>query len=147
MSLVEMRNQGTAHAVAVMQLSELLMRAAGGRAKVRVQLPFSASEVSLPEPDIAVVPPGNYEGTHPAAAVLVVEVAVESLRKDRHLKAELYARAGVPEYWIVNLVDRCIEVHAQPLQGTYTKVETIAAGGFVPLAPFEAAIAVSDVLG
>jgi Uma2 family endonuclease len=57
--------------------------------------------------------PGTLAGNR-RAALLVIEVAGESLRKDRLVKARVYARAGIPEYWIVNLEDRCIEVQRDP---------------------------------
>jgi Uma2 family endonuclease len=144
--IVEMSPQSTWHADAIMQLTELLMRAVQGRARVRVQLPFAASEVSLPEPDVALVPPGDYRSAHPQTAHLIVEVALESLRKDRTLKAELYARARVPEYWVVNLVDRCIEVRTLPVDGAYTKLDTFTPGASVRLGALDAEIRVSDVL-
>jgi Uma2 family endonuclease len=56
----------------------------------------------------------DYEGSHPRVAALVVEIADTSVRFDRSVKASLYASAGVPEYWIVNLADRVIEVHREP---------------------------------
>jgi len=72
---------------------------------------------SVPEPDVAIVrgQPGDYEDRHPSGAdtALVIEVADSTVRRDR-AKAAIYARAGVPEYWIVNLEDRQIEVYSQP---------------------------------
>jgi Uma2 family endonuclease len=56
----------------------------------------------------------DYEGSHPRVATLVVEIADTSVRFDRSVKASLYASAGIPEYWIVNLADRVIEVHREP---------------------------------
>ena len=58
--------------------------------------------------------PRDYVGAHPSTAALVVEVADSSLRLDRRLKSGLYARAGLAEYWIVNLVDGALEVHRTP---------------------------------
>src|SRR3972149_2531438 len=71
---------------------------------------------SEPEPDVAVVPgtARDYRAGHPTHAVLVVEVAESSLRRDREDKGSLYARAGIADYWIVNLVDRVLEVVREP---------------------------------
>jgi Uma2 family endonuclease len=83
---------------------------------VSVQSPVSLDEDSEPEPDLAVAAgrPEDYLDAHPAAPVLVVEVAESSLAFDRRDKGSLYARAGIPEYWIINLVDRVLEVHRGP---------------------------------
>jgi Uma2 family endonuclease len=74
---------------------------------VSVQLPLTLSERDEPIPDVAVVPGTirDYEKHHPSTALLVVEVSETTLRFDRQVKASLYAWAGIPEYWIVNLVD------------------------------------------
>jgi Uma2 family endonuclease len=83
---------------------------------VRVQNSIATSD-SVPEPDIAIVrgQPGDYEDRHPSGAdtALIIEVADSTVRRDR-AKAAIYARAGVPEYWIVNLKDRQIEIYSQP---------------------------------
>jgi Uma2 family endonuclease len=84
---------------------------------VRVQMPVALDEDSEPEPDLAVVrgAPQSYREAHPARPSLAVEVAVSSLAFDRDVKGSLYARAGVLDYWIVNLVDRVVEVHRRPV--------------------------------
>jgi Uma2 family endonuclease len=131
-----------------MRLTKLLVRAAGDRAEVRVQLSFAASDQSLPEPDVAVVPPGSYRESHPDRAFLIVEVSADSLRKDQTLKAELYARAGVPEYWIVNVADACLERHTMPSNGAYAEVEILGAGEMLRLERLgDARIAVAAILG
>jgi Uma2 family endonuclease len=145
--IVEMSQQDPRHAATVERLSRALSRAIGLQASVRVQLPFVASDDSLPEPDVAVVPLRDYDDAHPDRAFLVAEVASSSLRKDRSLKAELYARAGVPEYWIVNIAERQIEAHALPRDGAYSSVTIWRPGGSIPLAALAgAAIAVDDLL-
>lgn len=78
-------------------LTHRLVLALDTRARVRVQLPFAASDISEPEPDLAVVPPGDPRLAHPEHASLVVEVADSSLSKDRRVKTRIYATAGVPE--------------------------------------------------
>jgi Uma2 family endonuclease len=119
--LVEMSPQKAIHAEVISRLSERLVRALNGRARVRAQAPLALSDDSEPEPDVAVVPSGDYFGDHPSTALLVVEVADSSLRKDRRIKGSLYAEALIAEYWIVNLQDREIELLTQPESGSYTK--------------------------
>ncbi|HVZ74343.1 MAG TPA: Uma2 family endonuclease [Polyangia bacterium] len=146
--LVEMTPQYPPHASTVQRLNRVLTRIAGERAELRPQLPFAASDESMPEPDFALVAPGRYDDAHPSAAFLIVEVADSSLRMDRRLKAEIYARAEVPEYWIVNLVDRLVEVHRQPRDGRYDQIFSVAVDGVIrPVALDGAEIRVADFLG
>jgi len=83
---------------------------------VSVQSPVSIDDESEPEPDVSVAPGqlADYRDTHPSRPVLVVEVAESSLRFDRLRKGSLYARAAIPDYWIVNLIDRVLEVYRDP---------------------------------
>ncbi|MDW8106761.1 MAG: Uma2 family endonuclease, partial [Armatimonadota bacterium] len=76
---------------------------------------------SLPVPDLAVVPgkPSDYQAQHPTTALLVVEVADTTLPYDRGRKLRLYARHGIPEYWIVNLRERVLEVYREPERARY----------------------------
>jgi Uma2 family endonuclease len=117
--LVEMSPIGSEHADVVTRLTELLIQQLGGRATVRPGLPLALGELSEPQPDLAVVPRGRYAADHPASAHLVVEVSDSSLRKDRDSKALIYAAASIPEYWIVNLVDRQVEVLSRPADQGY----------------------------
>lgn len=114
--LVSMTPQSRRHAFAIQQLNRLLVRGVSDEFSVLTQLPLTLADDSEPEPDLAVVRTGDAESVteHPSTALLVIEVAGESLRFDRRTKAALYARAGVPEYWIVNLSERVIEVYRNP---------------------------------
>jgi Uma2 family endonuclease len=144
--LVSMSPQGEPHTYSVSQLMTLLVRALGDRARVRVQAPFAAPDESEPEPDVAVVAPGDYLDGHPQAALLVVEVAETSLARDR-AKARLYAVAGVTEYWIVNLPEQVVEVHKQPGAEGYAAVSRHGRGEKLPLASFEdVALGVDEIL-
>jgi Uma2 family endonuclease len=120
--LATMSPQKPPHAHTVHQLSAALFVALGGRAVVRSQLPIAMSDDSEPEPDLAVVPPGDYSREHPSEALLVVEVALSSQRRDRIIKGRIYARAGVPEYWVVDLISRTIDVHKYPRGAQYTRI-------------------------
>ncbi len=140
------------HAVATGLVAEALRRAFGVGWYVQVQDPIALDATSEPEPDVAVVrgTPRDYPRDHPAHPVLVVEVAEWSVRLDRGLKGRLYARAGIPEYWIVNLVDRVLEVHRAPRrQGRRSKYDEIQIlrpeADVSPLASPLAVIAVADL--
>jgi Uma2 family endonuclease len=132
--LVAMSPQGGRHSYALTKLLEVLFAATGARAVVRAQMPFAASDDSEPEPDVAVVPPGDYLDEHPRTALLLVEVADASLRKDRVIKSALYAACGVPEYWVVNLDDGSVEVYREPRAGRYTTMTTHRSGDELTLA-------------
>ena len=79
---------------------------------------------SEPEPDVMMVrgDTRQYRDRHPGAedVALVVEVADSTIERDRGIKKEMYARAGIPVYWIINLVERLIEVYEEPVGSDYT---------------------------
>ena len=108
--------QSAPHYTAIQLVARALARAFGEGWDVRTQGPIALDDTSEPEPDVAVVRggPRDYADAHPADPVLVVEVALTRYAFDRTYKSSLYARAGRPEYWIVNLVDRVLEVHRDP---------------------------------
>jgi Uma2 family endonuclease len=108
--------QGSSHAAMVEQIGEALRSAFGVGWHVRLQAPLALDDDSEPEPDVAVVAGEHrdYVSGHPSTAALVVEVADSSLALDRRLKGGLYARAGLLEYWIANLVEGVLEVHREP---------------------------------
>jgi Uma2 family endonuclease len=114
--VVAMAPSNPRHAVATALVAEALRAAVGSAAAVREQHSFDAGPHSVPEPDVAVVPGRHtdYLKSHPNRAHLVVEVAEYSLPQDRLTKLRIYAAAGVPEYWIVNLRDDVVEVHRAP---------------------------------
>jgi Uma2 family endonuclease len=119
--IVEMTPQSRAHAVATRAVEEGLRIAFPAGYDIQVQMPLALGEAAEPEPDVAVVPGSfrDYRDAHPEHAVLIVEVADTSLEFDRTRKAELYARTRIPEYWIVNLVDRRLEVFRGPQASRY----------------------------
>ncbi|HUO08816.1 MAG TPA: Uma2 family endonuclease [Phycisphaerae bacterium] len=105
------------HAAAVTRLTSLLSaKLSEDRYWVRVQATLALGDESYPEPDIAVVDgPVTSEGPIPSAALLVIEVSDSTLALDRGRKLSLYASANIAEYWVVNVVDREIEVHRSPV--------------------------------
>ena len=145
--LVAMSPIGASHSGAVQKLTRLLVLALEGRAAVRCQSPFAALEFSEPEPDFTVVPLGDYDLDHPSEAYLVIEVSESSLAKDRGRKLRLYASCAVPEYWVVNLPEHCIEVYTGPTPGAYAQVERHERGQSIRLVTFpDVVFAVSDIL-
>jgi Uma2 family endonuclease len=125
--LVEMSPQDEPHALIVESLTERLTPALVGRARVRVQLPFGAGEHSEPEPDIAVVPADEPRGRRPERALLVIEVSDSTLRLDLVRKARIYAAAGVPVYWVIDVAGGVVHVHTDPTAAGYTTVKQHAA--------------------
>ncbi len=108
---------------------EMLREAYGPRHAVYSQDPILAAADSRPEPDIAVLrePVSAYRGRLPTGAdlLLVVEISLSSLERD-HRKAAIYARAGVPVYWILDVVGRRLEVHTEPGPEGYGVVTLLA---------------------
>jgi Uma2 family endonuclease len=105
--------------------------------QVDTQDPITLAD-SEPEPDVSVVrgQTRDYLKRHPGPSEigLVVEVADSSLDRDRGLKLAIYARAGVPVYWIVNLVDRRIEVYSRPSAAAYADRRDFSQGDEIPVA-------------
>src|SRR5262245_11800623 len=108
--------QHSTHRTGVALVAETLRVAVGRGWFVQVQSPIALDDRSEPEPDVAVVAgaPRDYTAAHPARPALVVEVVLSGLRMARGRKARAYARAGLDEYWILNLVDQVLEVHREP---------------------------------
>ena len=114
--LVAREPQGGRHATVVGLVRVAIERAFGRAYHVREEKPLALDEQSEPEPDVVVVPGRlrDYLTAHPSRPVLVVEVADTSLALDRLRKGRLYARAGIADYWIVNLIDDVLEVYRDP---------------------------------
>src|SRR5215510_6447282 len=108
--------QYSPHRTAVLLAAKALERAFGDGWFVQTQSPIALDDRSEPEPDVCVVrgSPRDYVDAHPAQPTLVVEVAQSGLAVARGRKAAAYARAGIADYWIVNLIDRVLEVHREP---------------------------------
>jgi Uma2 family endonuclease len=150
--ILEMPPMNDPHAQAVQLATHLLISIfPATAATTRVQLPMRLGE-SRPLPDLAIV-----AGTprqivrHPETALLVIEVSDSTLDFDRDEKAKLYARNSLPEYWIVNLPGRCLEVHRSPVGGDadprYGEIRVFSEADVIaPLAAPEAAIRVADLL-
>jgi len=152
--IIDMPPMMNPHAVAVSLALDALSAAFGVGYWVRPQLPLHLGPRTEPEPDVSVAPgkARDYQD-HPTTALLALEISYTSLRFDRERKGDVYARAGIADYWIVNLVDRQLEVcrdpHLDPGQPPGWKYGTItilkAGDSVAPLAAPNARIAVSDL--
>jgi Uma2 family endonuclease len=144
--VVRMSPIGPPHSEVVDRLTEVLLRGVARRARVRIQQPFLAWDESEPEPDVAVVPSGSYAARHPDGALLIIEVADTPLDYDRETKGPLYAASSVPEYWIVDLAQRRIEVRTDPRGGRYEQVRMASLGDTcAPGAFTDVEVSVSDL--
>jgi len=154
--LVVSEPHGDPHTLAVELVNEALIVSFGPEWRVRVQLPVALDDESEPEPDLSVAAgrARDRREPKPSRLALVVEIADSSLALDREHKGSLYARAGVPDYWIVNLVDRVLEVYrepapddAAPFGWAYHAVRRLGAEeSTAPLAAPTGNIAVADLL-
>jgi Uma2 family endonuclease len=148
--------QYSPHATAIQLVQRVLDRAFGPGWSVRPQLPIALAEDSEPEPDVCVVrgDPRDYRDAHPERPVLIVEVSLSRLGFDREHKGSLYARAGITDYWIVNLADRRVEIYREPVPDgaapfgwRYGRSVTLGPEERIsPLAAPAAEIAVADLL-
>jgi len=148
--------KGAPHYAATRKVAKALEAAFGPGWDVRPEGPIGLDDDSEPEPDVAVVlgGPGDYSREHPSRPVLTVEVAESSLAFDRRRKGSLYARAGLADYWVLNLVDRVLEVYREPIADAaapfgwrYARVEVFDATARVtPLALPHAGVAVAQLL-
>jgi Uma2 family endonuclease len=150
--IVEMTPIGLRHASCVMFLNQVFTLALVGRAVVSPQGPLRLGERLEFQPDIVLLRPPleSYRLAIPTAAdaLLVVEVADTSLDRDRGIKLLRYARANVPEVWIVDLAGETVEVHRTPAPEGYRDSERVLRGGSVSPAAFpDLLVAVADILG
>ena len=154
--LVVAEPQGSYHASTLGAAGDALSAILPPGWLVRVQMPVALDDESEPEPDLALVRGAwaDYRASHPSHPALVVEVADASLAYDRADKGSLYARSGVPDYWIVNLVDRILEVYRDPgpdptapYGWRYRAIEGLSPGAVVsPLALPSVHLAVAGLL-
>lgn len=123
--IVEMTPIGSAHATCVRDLDEWLQALLRGEVVVSSQQPLTVEFDGEPIPDITILRPraDRYRHAHPtsADALLVIEVADSSVLYDRNVKSRMYARGGVPEYWVVDLPRNCVAVFGACANGQYTQ--------------------------
>jgi Uma2 family endonuclease len=155
--IVVLRPQKPPHWSTVDRVTKVLNRVFGAGFQVRMQGPIDFGQTTEPEPDVCVVTgsPEDYTQAHPTSAVLIVEVSDPRLSYDRRRKGSLYARAGVADYWIVNLVRRRLEVYRAPVPDSTqryghrysARTDLTPPAAVSPLALPQAAVAVADLLG
>ena len=150
--IYEMSPIGSPHAACVTFLSMFLTRFVGNSLIVTTQNPIRLDDYSEPQPDVALVQWRDdfYRQAHPTPSdvLLVIEVADTTLETDRKVKIPLFAKAGIPEAWLVNLPEECVELYAEPRSGAYQTTRRFARGETVQSHGIEKlTINVSDVLG
>ena len=149
--IVAMTPIGPVHAVAVARANRALLRSAGDRAIVWVQNPIRLDAFSEPQPDLVLLRPPEdvYRAAHPGPAdiLLVIEIADSSLRYDRDVKASLYARHGIVEYWLVDLAASTVTGHSSPEGRAYRTAVVHARGeAMAPIALPDCTLTVDDLL-
>ncbi len=135
-AVVQMSPIDPAHDEAVSNLMEVLVLALAGRARVRCQSPFAASDDSEPQPDIYVTALGDYWHEHPSRAFIAIEVAQSSLAYDRSEKALLYGMSEIDEYWVVDQVHGFVAVHRDRRDGRWQSLQTFQRGETISLVAF-----------
>jgi len=151
--IIQVTPIGPRHARCVDELTRQLVRSVDDSVIVRVQGPIGLAIDSEPEPDLAVLRarPGHYGDAHPGPehVLLVIEVVDTSIRYDRERKVHAYARAGIPEVWLVDLTENRIEVYRDPApDGSYRTIQTVTpAGTLSPLNLPGIALSAAEVLG
>ena len=135
--IFDMAAIGSPHAAITNRLVRIFSRALPDElALVAVQSPVRLDAYNEPEPDVILLRPraDSYRASHPRAAdvLLLVEVSESSLHYDRSVKLPLYARFGVPEVWIVDLIGLAVEVYREPRDGAYASRERLTGGLLAP---------------
>jgi Uma2 family endonuclease len=149
--IIQATSIGRRHAACVTQLTRRLTEAVGDRALVWFQNPVRLPRDTEPHPDVTILrPPADRYIRQPPSAdhiFWLVEVADVSYRYDRYVKLPLYARAGIPETWIIDLTHEVVEVHRHPSSRGYGSTQTVDRGGSLsPQAFADVVISVTDVL-
>lgn len=146
--LIEMAAIGIAHANAIVELDQLANRTVQHLARISAQNPIHLGPRSEPQPDLAIVRRRRYDShPRPDDIFLVIEVSDSSFAYDREMKLPLYAAAGIPEAWIVDLNGRTIERHSAPRDGRYTQITIAAVGDTIASLSLPAfVVSVADIL-
>lgn len=150
--VITMSPIGSRHAACVKRLNSLLSREVGQSALISVQDPIRLDDYSEPVPDVALLRSRDdyYAKEHPAPAdvLLIVEVSDTSEEYDRNVKVPLYARAGILEVWLINLLKNFIQIYTQPESGKYKSVRKVKSGEIITVQSIpNLTIAVDAILG
>jgi Uma2 family endonuclease len=148
--IVTLAPEGPEHAFLGDEGGDYLSNLLGQRAKVRQGRPITLPNQSEPEPDLAIVKPlgETYRHRHPYAEDVfwVIEFSNISLVKDLDTKPGIYATAGIPEYWVVNLQDQTVVLFKDPIQGNYQSQQTLSQGDIHPVAFPDVTVAIAQLL-
>lgn len=149
--IIRMSAKGTAHESAITRTERLFRQRLGEQVLLRLQSPVQLDDYSEPEPDIAVVMPNplDYDDHHPTASevFLMIEIADSSLKYDREVKAPVYARSGIVDYWVLDVNARKLHVYHLPSQNGYQSEAILTEDVTIsPLAFPECVIAVREML-
>ncbi len=150
--IVKMSPIGKLHAACVIRLTMLLTRIVGQLALVSVQNPIHPNDFSRPQPDVALLKPRDdfYAQAHPMPddILLIVEVADTTAAFDRAVKVPLYARAGIPVVWLIDLQRDLIEIYSQPVNGAYQEVRDARRGDTLTLESLSVLkLSIDEILG
>jgi Uma2 family endonuclease len=130
--ILEMCPIGPRHAAHVDRLVHILPQKLKGKATLRVQSPIILNDYSEPQLDLALLKPRAdfYANGHPMPSdvLVVIEVSDSTVDSDRRSKIPTYALAGIPESWLIDLVEDRIEVHSKPYNGVYQEVRIVQRG-------------------
>lgn len=149
--IFEMAPIGIQHASCVMRLTHLFAPMIDERAIINVQNPLQLGDLSAPQPDFMLLKPSLdfFRSRYPRASdvLLLIEISDTSVDFDRTRKLRLYAMHGVPEYWLVNLQDNCVELYCHPRADAYEQKSTLRVGDSITLSMLPwISIAVADIL-
>lgn len=149
--ILEMAPIGFNHAGHVIRLLNFFAPLVSNKALVNAQNPLQLGDLSEPEPDFMLLKPNAdfYSSRHPNAndVLLLIEVADSSLTFDQNQKLRLYALHGIPEYWLLNLNDECLEVYRKPNGEVYAEKTTLRVGDTITLSQLnEISIRMADIL-
>ncbi|MEM6628762.1 MAG: Uma2 family endonuclease [Bacteroidota bacterium] len=149
--IIKMSPLNSPHTSPVKRITSLMYQLFGNRLTISVQDPITIEDHSEPEPDIALLAFSKdfYAERHPRPedVILLIEVADSTVAKDQQLKLPLYAEAGIKEYWIVNIVEKQLEVYQQPKDSSYTIQKIYTSRDQVRLENLGATINVNSILG
>jgi Uma2 family endonuclease len=148
-AIYKMSPQSPEHSYVIQALQRLIGRPVGARAIPLSGQPLAMGDLSLPEPDFALVPDGDYRHHHPTGAYLVVEMSrsEEARGKDLGRLPLVYARGGIADYWVVDLVRSRLVVHRRPDGDGYAEITTLGPSDrFSPLAFADVSVVLSDLL-
>ena len=150
--IIDMSPSGRYHAVCVTQLAEWFLPRLKNQYICRQEQPITIPSGSEPEPDYVIAARRDHKYlTHhpyPEDIYLLIEVADQTLARDRGAKLRIYAAAGIPEYWILNLIDRQVEIYADPdtVAGSYAKRHILGEAEIIVAHPLAGRVAVVNLL-